>query len=100
MENHGLVTKQRLTEAEIAEIKHLTTLCNNYENLHTRPNFDMIRNRSGEQTMLEETIRTIRSVSQKRITLEVDTTNTIAMNLYLSVGFDVETTYNYYALNL
>ncbi len=293
MENYGLVAKQRLTEAEIVEIKHLTTLCNNYENLHTRPSFDMIRNRSGQQTddflyydvgaivgylsidsygfdekevillvhpdyrrrgigrtllnaarvegkrrgikrlilicedyapsgqafvqavganldfaeyemvlgtfrergtvderltfrrakesdmqmlvairatdseneerareymqewfhypkqyfyiatfgekslgsqepvgmirldemeqdiaiygfvvvpkyrgrgygrqILEETIRTIRSVSQKRITLEVDTTNTIAMNLYLSVGFDVETTYNYYALNL
>src|SRR5947209_4957834 len=293
MENHGLVAKQRLTEAEIAQIKRLTGLCNNYENLHTRPSFDMIRNRSGEQTddflyydvgaivgylsmdsygsdekelilmvhpdyrrkgigrtllnaaqiegkrrgikrlilicedyapsgqafvealgaeldfaeyemvlgtfrergtvderltfrrakdsdmdmliairatdseneerareymkewfhypkqyfyiatfpeislgsqepvgmirldemeqdiaiygfvvvpkyrgrgygrqILEETIRTIRSISQKRITLEVDTTNTIAMNLYLSVGFDVETTYNYYALNL
>jgi ribosomal protein S18 acetylase RimI-like enzyme len=293
MENYGLVAKQRLTEAEITEIKHLTTLCNNYENLHTRPSFDMIRNRSGQQTddflyydvgaivgylfvdsygfdekelilmvhpdyrrkgigrtllnaaqiegkrrgikrliiicedyapsgqafvqalgakldfaeyemvlgtfrergtvderltfrrakesdmdmliairatdseneerareymkewfhypkqyfyiatfpeislgsqepvgmirldemeqdiaiygfvvvpkyrgrgygrqILEETIRTIRSISQKRITLEVDTTNTIAMNLYLSVGFDVETTYNYYALNL
>jgi ribosomal protein S18 acetylase RimI-like enzyme len=293
MENYGLVAKQRLTEAEITEIKHLTTLCNNYENLHTRPSFDMIRNRSGQQTddflyydvgaivgylfvdsygfdekelilmvhpdyrrkgigrtllnaaqiegkrrgikrlilicedyapsgqafvqavgaqldfaeyemvlgtfcergtvderltfrraresdmdmlvairatdseneerareymqewfyypkqdfymatfaekylgsqepvgmirldemeqdiaiygfvvvpkyrgrgygrqILEETIRTIRSVSQKRITLEVDTTNTTAMNLYLSVGFDVETTYNYYALNL
>jgi ribosomal protein S18 acetylase RimI-like enzyme len=293
MENHGLVAKQRLTEAEIAEIKHLTTLCNNYENLHTRPSFVMMRNRPEQQIndflyydvgaivgylsldhygfdenelilmvhpdyrrtgigrtllnaaqiegkrrgikrlilicedyapsgqafvqavgaqldfaehemvlgtfrergtvderltfrrakdsdmdmliairatdseneerareymqewfhypkqyfyiatfaekslgsqepvgmirldemeqdiaiygfvlvpkyrgrgygrqMLEETIRTIRSVSQKRITLEVDTTNTIAMNLYLSVGFDVETTYNYYALNL
>ena len=50
MENHGLVAKQRLTEAEIAEIKHLTTLCNNYENLHMRLNADMIRNRSGQET--------------------------------------------------
>src|SRR5437763_15867571 len=50
METHGLVAKQRLTEAEIAEIKYLTTLCNNYENLHTRPSFDMIRNRSRLET--------------------------------------------------
>ena len=58
------------------------------------------RGRGYGRQMLEETIRTIRSVSQKRITLEVDTTNTNAMGLYLSVGFDVETTYNYYAINL
>jgi len=58
------------------------------------------RGRGYGRQILEETIRTIRSVSQKRITLEVDTTNTVAMSLYLSIGFDVETTYNYYALNL
>jgi ribosomal protein S18 acetylase RimI-like enzyme len=50
MDNHGLVMKQKLTEAEIAEIEHLTTLCNNYENLNMRVEFGMMRNRSGQET--------------------------------------------------
>lgn len=50
MDNHGLVTEQKLTEAEIVEIEQLTTLCNNYENLSMRIEFGMLRNRSGQET--------------------------------------------------
>lgn len=46
--------------------------------------------------MLEEAIRTIRARSQKTIMLDVDTTNTKAINLYQSCGFIVKTTYDYY----
>jgi ribosomal protein S18 acetylase RimI-like enzyme len=49
---------------------------------------------------MEETIATIRSYSQKTIMLEVDTNNFTAFNLYHSLGFVVERTYEYYELAL
>ena len=48
--------------------------------------------------MLEEAIRTIRSESQIRIMLDVETDNTNAIGLYLSCGFEIKTTYDYYEL--
>jgi ribosomal protein S18 acetylase RimI-like enzyme len=50
--------------------------------------------------MLEETIRAIRSESQKRIMLDVETDNTNAIGLYLSCGFEIKTTYDYYNLKI
>ena len=50
--------------------------------------------------ILEEAIRVIRSESQKRIMLDVETDNTNAIGLYLSCGFEIKTTYDYYNLNL
>jgi ribosomal protein S18 acetylase RimI-like enzyme len=50
--------------------------------------------------ILEEAIRAIRSESQKRIMLDVETDNTNAFGLYLSCGFEIKTTYDYYNLNL
>ena len=50
--------------------------------------------------MLEEAIRTIRSESQKRIMLDVETDNTNAIGLYLSCGFEIKTTYDYYNLKI
>jgi ribosomal protein S18 acetylase RimI-like enzyme len=56
------------------------------------------RGRGYGRQMLEETIRALREVSTKPVTLEVDTRNTPALNLYRSCGFEEETTYGYYAL--
>ena len=50
--------------------------------------------------MLEEAIRTIRSESKKRIMLDVETDNTTAIGLYLSCGFEITTTYDYFGLNI
>jgi len=50
--------------------------------------------------MLEEAIRTIRSESQIRIMLDVETDNTNAIGLYLSCGFEIKTTYDYYELKI
>ena len=50
--------------------------------------------------ILEEAIRTIRSENQKRIMLDVETDNTNAIGLYLSCGFEIKTTYDYYNLNI
>ena len=50
--------------------------------------------------MLEEAIRTIRSESRKRIMLDVETDNTTAIGLYLSCGFEIKTTYDYFGLNI
>ncbi len=50
--------------------------------------------------ILEEAIRIIRSESQKRIMLDVETDNTNAIGLYLSCGFEIKTTYDYYSLNI
>ncbi|MBV9227977.1 MAG: GNAT family N-acetyltransferase, partial [Chloroflexi bacterium] len=58
------------------------------------------RGRSYGRQMLEETIRTIRSQSQKTITISVDTTNTNALGLYLSCGFEIKATYGYYAMDI
>lgn len=58
------------------------------------------RGRGYGRQILEETIRMIRARSQKPITLEVDTRNTTAINLYQSCGFRIRTTYNYYVLDI
>jgi ribosomal protein S18 acetylase RimI-like enzyme len=50
--------------------------------------------------MLEAAIRTIRSESQKRIMLDVETDNANAIGLYLSCGFEIKTTYDYYEMNI
>lgn len=50
--------------------------------------------------MLVEVINTVRETSQKELMLEVDTDNTPALRLYLSTGFVIERTYNYYGLSL
>ena len=46
--------------------------------------------------LLQEVIRILRSESSKGIMLEVDVTNTNALGLYLSIGFEIKTTYDYY----
>ena len=48
--------------------------------------------------MLEEAIRAISAETQKRIMLDVETDNTNAIGLYLSCGFEIKTTYDYYGL--
>ena len=58
------------------------------------------RRRGFGRQMLEQIIKQIRSGSQKRITLEVDTNNTNAIALYQSCGFRPVTTYGYYGLNI
>jgi ribosomal protein S18 acetylase RimI-like enzyme len=50
--------------------------------------------------MLEEVIRAIRVQSQQTIMLDVDVTNERALHLYLSCGFDIKTTYDYYSILL
>jgi ribosomal protein S18 acetylase RimI-like enzyme len=50
--------------------------------------------------ILEEAIRIIRSESQKRIMLDVETDNTNAIGLYLSCGFEIKTTYDYFELSI
>ena len=46
--------------------------------------------------LLQEVIRILRSESSKGIMLEVDVNNTNALGLYLSLGFEIKTTYDYY----
>lgn len=58
------------------------------------------RGRGHGRQIMEETIATIRSYSQKTIMLEVDTNNLTAFNLYHSLGFVVDRTYEYYELAL
>ena len=48
--------------------------------------------------LLEEAIRAISAETQKRIMLDVETDNTNAIGLYLSCGFEIKTTYDYYVL--
>ena len=50
--------------------------------------------------MLEDAIRTIRAETQKPIMLDVETDNTNAIGLYLSCGFEIKTTYDYYGLDI
>lgn len=57
------------------------------------------RRRGYGRQMLEEAIRTIRIRSQKMIMLEVETDNLNAIGLYRSCGFEINTTYDYYAIN-
>jgi ribosomal protein S18 acetylase RimI-like enzyme len=58
------------------------------------------RGRGYGRQILEAAIRTIRAEGDKRITLEVETHNTNAIGLYHSCGFQVITTYDYYAFEL
>lgn len=53
----------------------------------------------GRQIM-EHVIRVAQSESHKPIMLDVDTTNANAIGLYRSVGFEIRTTYDYYAMEL
>jgi ribosomal protein S18 acetylase RimI-like enzyme len=50
--------------------------------------------------MLEQLIKSIPAENQKRIALEVNTSNTRAINLYRSCGFQEITTYGYYNLDI
>src|SRR5581483_3401553 len=58
------------------------------------------RGRGHGRQILEETIASLRERSQKLIMLEVDTNNFTALNLYRSLGFLVERTYEYYGFAL
>jgi ribosomal protein S18 acetylase RimI-like enzyme len=58
------------------------------------------RGRGHGRQIMEETIATIRESSQKTIMLEVDVNNFTAFNLYRSLGFVVDRTYEYYGLAL
>ena len=50
--------------------------------------------------ILEEAIRIIRAENHKRIMLDVETDNDNAIGLYLSCGFEIKTTYDYFELNI
>ena len=50
--------------------------------------------------MLEQLIHIAKAESNKPIMLDVETDNTNAIGLYLSCGFEVKTTYDYYELSL
>jgi ribosomal protein S18 acetylase RimI-like enzyme len=65
--------------------------------LFVRPAY---RRRGHGRQIMEETILAIRESSQKPIILEVDTSNSTALNLYHSLGFIIERTYEYYGINL
>ncbi|MGH2478322.1 MAG: GNAT family N-acetyltransferase, partial [Ktedonobacteraceae bacterium] len=58
------------------------------------------RGRGHGRQIIEETIATIRAQTTKPIMLEVDTNNLTALNLYRSLGFEIERTYEYYGLAL
>jgi len=58
------------------------------------------RGRGHGRQILEETIATLRAHSQKPVMLEVDTNNFTALNLYRSLGFVVERTYEYSGFSL
>ncbi len=58
------------------------------------------RRRGFGRQMLEEIISIIQAESQKGIMLDVETNNTNAIGLYLSCGFQIRTTYDYYGLDI
>lgn len=58
------------------------------------------RKRGFGRQMLEQIVRQVRAEIQQPITLEVDTTNTNAYELYRSCGFKETTTVGYYALDI
>jgi len=58
------------------------------------------RGRGYGRQILEDVIRAIRTQTPKPIMLDVETDNTNAIGLYLSCGFEIRTTYDYYALDL
>ncbi len=54
------------------------------------------RGRGYGRQMLQETIQLIQAESSQEIMLDVDVDNTNALGLYLSCGFEIKTTYDYY----
>ena len=58
------------------------------------------RGRGYGRQIIEDVIRSIRTQNPKSIMLDVETDNTNAIGLYLSCGFEIRTTYDYYGLNL
>jgi ribosomal protein S18 acetylase RimI-like enzyme len=58
------------------------------------------RGRGYGRQMLEEVIRSLLTQGKKQIMLEVEVDNTIALQLYLSCGFAITTTYDYYILKI
>src|SRR5579859_553216 len=50
--------------------------------------------------MLEQIIHIAQAESHKPIMLDVETNNTNAVGLYLSCGFEIKTTYDYYELSI
>ena len=58
------------------------------------------RGRGHGRQIIEEAILAIRKNSSQPIMLEVDTNNLTALNLYRSLGFEIERTYEYYGLLL
>ena len=57
------------------------------------------RGRGYGRQILQDVICAIRAKSPKGIMLDVETDNTNALGLYLSCGFEIRTTYDYYSLN-
>ena len=78
----GLIKKQTLTEAEITAIEQLINACNNYEGLHMRLSLDALRNRPGNET---------------NDFLYYEDGNLVG---YLSCGFEVKNTYDYFGLTI
>ncbi|HCI81053.1 MAG TPA: hypothetical protein DHW02_15350 [Ktedonobacter sp.] len=58
------------------------------------------RGRGYGRQMLQEVIHAAREKSDKPIMLDVDVTNTNALGLYSSAGFETRTIYDYYAVNV
>lgn len=58
------------------------------------------RKRGFGRQMMEQIVKMVRAETRQPITLEVDTTNTNAYNLYRSCGFKETTTVGYYILDL
>lgn len=50
--------------------------------------------------LLQEVIRLVHSEGSHEIMLDVDVTNTNALGLYLSCGFEIKTTYDYYNIEV
>ncbi|GAC1391184.1 MAG: GNAT family N-acetyltransferase [Ktedonobacteraceae bacterium] len=58
------------------------------------------RGRGYGRLLLQEVIPIIRNEGSKGIMLEVDVDNTNALGLYLSCGFEITTTYDYYTVEV
>ncbi len=58
------------------------------------------RGRGYGRQLLQEVIRVIHSEGSKGVMLEVDVDNTNALGLYLSCGFEIVTTYDYYTIEV
>ncbi|GAC1407033.1 MAG: GNAT family N-acetyltransferase [Ktedonobacteraceae bacterium] len=58
------------------------------------------RGRGYGRQMLEEAIHLISDEGSKKVMLDVDVNNTNALGLYLSCGFEIVTTYDYYIVEV